>query len=80
MLMIKSEISSNFLPDKKLAGFTPIYKKKSRLENCNCGRVSLLSNILKILEKFQNILKLCFWNSNVVFDKNTVPKTVFWPW
>ena len=56
-------------------------KKKSRLEKANYWPVSVLPNISKILknaciDKFQNILKLCYQNFNVLSEKGIAPKTV----
>ena len=81
----ESVIFCKFLSILKLADVTPADKTKSRLEKSNYHPVGLLPNISKIFERsmhrqFQNILKLCYQNFNVVFGKGIAPKIVYYSW
>ena len=73
----ESVISCKFLSVLKLADVKPVHKKASRFEKTNYRPVSLLPNISKFFEGFQNILKLCYQNFNVVFGKGIAPKIVY---
>ena len=73
----ESVVSCKFLSVLKLADVKPVRKKASRLEKTVYYRT--YQKFLKdaCIDKFQNILKLCYQNFNVVFGKGIAPKIVY---
>ena len=66
----------------KLADVTPVHKKNQSLKNVIINQLVYFltfQNFLKDahIDKFQNILKLCHQNFNVVSKKDIAPKIVY---
>ena len=80
-ILFNQSFSSGIFPSiLKTSKIIPIYKKGSKLECSNYRRISLLSNIDKILERLMynrlyNFLekKKSYFHSNLVFVRNTLP-------
>ena len=80
-IIFNQSFSSGILPSiLKTSKIIPIYKKGSKLECSNYRPISLLSNIVKILERlmhnrFYTFLekKEIIFFSNLVLERNTLP-------
>ena len=66
----------------KLADITPVHKNNQGLKNLTINQLVYYLTFQKFLkdayiDKFQNILKLCYQNFNVVSKEVTAPKIVY---
>ena len=80
----KSVISCKFLSVLKLADVAPGHKKNRSLKNLTADHLVYYLTFQKFLkdvriDKFQNILKLCYQDFNVVSEKGIAPKIVYQP-
>ena len=78
----ESVISCKLLSVLKLADVKPIHKKTQGLKKLTINQIVYYLTFQKILkdaciDKFQNILKLCYQNFNVVSEKGIAPKIVY---
>ena len=69
----ESIISCNFMSVLKLVDVTSVHKNKSWLKKLTIDQLAyylIFQRFLKgeCLDKYKNILKLYFWNFNVVFE------------
>ena len=77
----ESVISGKFLSVLKLTDVKPIHKKNQVLKKLTINQIVYYLTFQKFLkdvciDKFQNILKLCYQNLNVVSEKGVAPKIV----
>ena len=64
-------ITTGIFPDSlKVAKVTPVYKKGSKLECANYRPITLLSNLVKIIEKLMHKRLMGFLNDQKVLYKN----------
>ena len=78
----ESVISCKFLSVLKLADVMPVHKKNQGLKNLAIYQLVYylkFQTFLKggCIDKFQNILKLCYQKFNVVSEKGIAPKIIY---
>ena len=78
----ESVVSCKFLSVLKLADITPGPEKNQDLKNLIIDQLVYYLTFQKLLKdacigKFQNILKLCNQNFNVVSEKGIAPKIIY---